>query len=244
MKNKHTHTHIFVVKLQLVATTRHCLFFLDAFDTWFQTSTSGCAFFFKPGSRMLICNAWGYSCGHCQRSYHVLPTVYLGFYQWFPQSYGGAGMASRATSRRGLWSFITQRDRRVTTFRYVNIWYSGPWFICQGRTCVLWAQIFSSQPLATGYASWCFWEKSDSSSTLQWHPAMAPTCQLQSACAHHFNCSNLKQHPKAPPCSGTSGPAPERAGHCYSSNLQQRAAAPYTSTLAAPSSITLAPPAG
>ena len=80
------------------------------------------------------------------------------------------------------------------------------------------------------------------SSTLQRHPAMAPTCQLQSACAHHFNCSNLKQHPKAPPCSGTSGPAPERAGHCCSSNLQQRAAAPYASTLAAPSSITLAPP--
>ena len=32
------------------------------------------------------------------------------------------------------------------------------------------------------------------SGTLQW----APTCQLQRACAHHFNCSNLKQHPKDP----------------------------------------------
>ena len=43
----------------------------------------------------------------------------------------------------------------------------------------------------------------------------------------------------AAPFSGTSRPAPERTGHSYSSTLQQqqRAAASYTSTLAAPSRI-------
>ena len=57
---------------------------------------------------------------------------------------------------------------------------SEPWYICKIRTCVLWALFFATIRHGLHYASCCFWEKSDNS-TLQRHPAMAPTCQLQSA---------------------------------------------------------------
>ena len=73
------------------------------------------------------------------------------------------------------------------------------------------------------------------SSTLQWHTNMPTPKRTRTPLQ--------VQHPEAAPCRGTSGPAPERTGHSYSSTLQQqRAAAPCTSTLAASSSITFAPP--
>ena len=96
------------------------------------------------------------------------------------------------------------------------------------RTCVLWAQIFSSQPLAMGYISCCFWEESDNSGTLQRHPAMAPTCQLQSACAHHFHCNTLKQHPAAAPADQfQSAQATPIAVPCSSSVQQHPTLAPF-----------------
>ena len=122
----------------------------------------------------------------------------------------GLNEQSFLNSKKNRFPNHTPNHARTIAASYLKLPNSEPWFTCQGRFCVLWAQIFSSQPFATGYASCCFWEKPDSSSTLQRHPAMAPKCQLQSACAQHFNCSTLKQHPEAPPCSGTSGPAPER----------------------------------
>ena len=81
---------------------------------------------------------------------------------------------------------------RIMPESYLKLPNSEPWYICKIRTCVLWALFFATIRHGLHYASCCFWAKSDNS-TLQRHPAMAPTCQLQSA---HTTLT-------AAPCSGT-----------------------------------------
>ena len=73
----------------------------------------------------------------------------------------------------------TPNHDRIIPESYLKLPNSEPWYVCKIRTCVLWALFFATIRHGLHYASCCFWEKSDNS-TLQRHPAMAPTCQLQS----------------------------------------------------------------
>ena len=114
---------------------------------------------------------------------------------------------------------------RIIPESYLKLPNSEPWYICKIRTCVLWALFFATIRHGLHYASCCFWEKSDNT-TLQRHPAMAPTCQLQSA---H---TTLTAAPWSSTLQRHHQPAPERTRHSNSCTLQ-RAAAPFTSTLAA-----------
>ena len=107
------------------------------------------------------------------------------------------GKRDSSTQPSQFWTLVHLQDQNLC-FVSINLFFA---IICHGLH----------------YASCCFWGKSDNS-TLQRHPAMAPTCQLQSArttlTAAPWS-STLQQHHQ---------PAPERTRH--------RAAAPFTSILA------------
>ena len=127
----------------------------------------------------------------------------------------------------------TPNHARIIPESYLKLHNSEPWYICKIRTCVLWA-LFATIRHGLHYASCCFWAKSDNS-TLQRHPAMAPTCQLQSA---H---TTLTAAPWSSTLQRHHQPAPERTRHSNSCTLQ-RAAAPFTSTLAARVGYSTYPP--
>ena len=99
---------------------------------------------------------------------------------WLWKKRGASNKASGIPKKNGIPNH-TPNHTRIIPESCFKLPKSEPWYICKVRTCVLWA-FFPSQLLATGYASCCFWEKSDSSTPQRkLQPAMAPACQLQSA---------------------------------------------------------------
>ena len=99
---------------------------------------------------------------------------------WLWKKRGASNKASGIPKKNGIPNH-TPNHTRIIPDSCFKLPKSEPWYICKIRTRVLWA-FFPSQLLATGYASCCFWEKSDSSTPQRkLQLAMAPACQLQSA---------------------------------------------------------------